>query len=206
MIRLYSKTVHTRVVPSLPAFLTTNHCLSGVGASGGKMRDSDFIHFETPKTTITRLASTNISQNPPRFLAIFVDFRAQNDPISTQNGLFSPPPFRCRRMAGRPRYDGRYGVPLKSFVLKYGGMAYRGEGAGSYQKVNTAPSSTSAANHASTASSANSRHRAESRRLKLASSLACQPASVFPCSLFPWSLGPCSPLSAPSRFREQPTR
>ena len=45
-------------------------------------------------------------------------------------------------------------MPLKSFVLKYGGMAYRGEGAGSYQKVNSAPSSTSAANHASTASAA----------------------------------------------------
>jgi hypothetical protein len=34
---------------------------------------------------ITPLTSTNISQNPPRFFAIFVDFYPQNAPTSTPN-------------------------------------------------------------------------------------------------------------------------
>jgi hypothetical protein len=81
MIRLCSKAAHDRADLSLPAFLNTRHCFSGVGAGGGKMRDSDFIHFETRKMTITPLTSTNMPQNPLRFFAIFVDFCAQNDPF-----------------------------------------------------------------------------------------------------------------------------
>jgi hypothetical protein len=75
-----------------------------------------------------------MSQNLPRFLAIFVDFRAQNDPISTQNDPFCHPLFAADVWQVGRGTTGRYGVPLKSFVLKYGGMTYRGEGAGSYQK------------------------------------------------------------------------
>ena len=69
-------------------------------------------------------------------------FLNPNRPKMTQNGPFCRPLFATdvwEVWRGRPRYAERYGVHLKSFVIKYGGMAYRGEGAGSYQKVNSAP-------------------------------------------------------------------
>jgi hypothetical protein len=37
----------------------------------------------------------------------------------------------------------RYEPLRKSFAIKYGGMAYRGRGAGRYQKINTAGSAAS---------------------------------------------------------------
>ena len=67
-------------------WLAVSHCLSGTGDGGGKMRDSDFIHFKTQKMNITPLTSTNMPQNPLRLFAIFLNFCAQSGPISTQNG------------------------------------------------------------------------------------------------------------------------